>query len=420
MSSPVVVIGAGLAGLSCAKRLSKKPNYKVILLEASDRVGGRVTSDVIDGFVIDRGFQVLQTAYPEAKDLLDYDALNLVELEPGAVVRKAGKWNRMADPMRRPSQALATMFNDVGSVPDRWRLLKMKNEILSQEKSPFEIEQSGSVEQDLSTAEYLNSFGFSADFTESFLRSWISGMFLERELATSAEYFKFVFRMLSTDRVALPAGGMKAIPEQLASGIQGELRLNAPVESVSDHCVHLKDGSRIEAAAVVVATEQRTACKILEKESEAVESKSTTCIYFAADKPPTDERALMLGGETGLVNHVFVPTNSVPAYSDSGRALVSVNLVDGASREFEMSAVETELQDWFGSQVSDWKHLRTYRIEHALPAQPAGFFARLTSERSAGQFLCGDYCESGSIQGAMLSGRKASEDVVRFLQNEVR
>ena len=418
MSSPIVVIGAGLAGLSCANRLSQNAERKVVLLEASDRVGGRVTSDVVDGFILDRGFQVLQTAYPEAKDLLDYESLQLVEQEPGAVVWKSGKWNRMADPLRRPSQALATMFNEVGSVPDRWRLLKMKNEILSQKTSPFEKGQNVSSETDHSTAEYLKSFGFSSDFTESFLRPWISGMFLERELTTSAEYFKFVFRMLSTDRVALPVGGMKAISEQLANGIQGEVRLNAPVDSVSDRCVHLKDGSQVDAAAVVVATDQRTSSQILDQDSDTLELKSTTCIYFAADKPPTDERALMLNGELGLVNHVFVPTNSVPAYSDSGRALVSVNLVGSASREFQMSSVEAELEEWFGSQVSDWKHLKTYRIEHALPAQPVGFFTRLTTKLSAGQFLCGDYCESGSIQGAMLSGRKASEDVLRFLQHD--
>ncbi|MEC8555452.1 MAG: NAD(P)/FAD-dependent oxidoreductase [Planctomycetota bacterium] len=416
MSSPIVVIGAGLAGLSCAKRLSKVATRDVLLLEASDRVGGRVTSDVIDGFILDRGFQVLQTAYPEARELLDYDALDLVELEPGAVVWKSGKWNRMADPLRRPSQVLATMFNDVGSVPDRWRLLKMKNKILSQKKNPFEIEQHASPEQDLSTAEYLESFGFSSDFTESFLRPWISGMFLERELNTSAEYFKFVFRMLSTDSVTLPAGGMKAIPEQLASGIQGELRLNAPVDSVVDRRVHLKDGSKVDAAAVVVATDQRTAFKILDQDFDAEDSKSTTCIYFAADKPPTDERALMLNGESGLVNHVYVPTNSVPAYSKSGRALISVNLVDSTSQEFQMSSVKAELQEWFRYLVADWKHLKTYRIEHALPAQPAGFFAGSTRKLSAGQFLCGDYCESGSIQGAMLSGRKASGNVLRFLQ----
>ncbi|MEM7478282.1 MAG: NAD(P)/FAD-dependent oxidoreductase [Planctomycetota bacterium] len=419
--SQIAVIGGGLSGLNCAKYLASAGN-RIVLLEAASHLGGRVATDVLDGFSLDHGFQVLQTAYPEAQRTLDYQALDLVELEPGAVIWKNNKWQRMSDPWRRPRHAIATMFNDIGTIPDRWRLHKMKSDILAAGKGPFEdVNESqdirGQAAQDSTTAEFLASYGFSEDFEKSFLLPWISGMFLETRLDTSAEYFKFVFRMLSENIVALPKRGMQAIPNQLAEGIVGgDLRLNCEVSGIEGYRVLLRSGETIEAEAVVLATQQHVAQKLLGGSAEEPKVCATTCIYFAAPGKPVAEKSLMLNADDpGPVNHVFIPTNTVANYSQSEKSLVSVNLVAEASSEFDHDAVLDQLHRWFGSQVDHWRLLKTFQIPYALPQQPEGFFKSTTPELPDGVFCCGDYLESGSIQGALLSGRKTAEQVLSFL-----
>jgi len=410
MSLPFVIIGAGLAGLNCARVLHKQ-GERFLLLDADDRVGGRVQTDDVEGFKLDRGFQVFQTAYPEAKLALDYASLRLTRLETGALIRHRGRWVRMADPWRQPQFALSTLFNSVGCVADRFRLFHLRRHVLS--KTPDELLSSG---EDCSTREYLlEGWRFSQPFYDLFLKPWWSGIFLETELSTSAAYFQFVFHMLVAGNVALPRSGMQAIPNQLASELPPQaVRLSARVTSINGKQVQLSSGEVIVARAVVLATDNASAVQLTAPLVDRVipcSWSSTKCMYFTAAQPPSSTKLLMLLPDSnGPVNHVFIPSNSVPSFAPPGKSLISASLVNVSSTtESTLLDVTKQLRELFGSQVDSWRLLRSYIIPQALPMQPTNF-NRLT--RSAvlrdGIFLCGDYLETSSIQGALASGRRAA------------
>ena len=210
MTNSVVIIGGGLAGLTCAKQLHAA-GVEFILLEASDGVGGRVRTDEVDGFLLDRGFQVLLTAYPEATRLLDYDALNLQAFEPGSLIRTDSRFQKMSDPCRRPQHALQTAFASIGDFADKLRIGYLRwaagrGDVQSIFQRP-----------DHSTEEEWKRLGFTAGMVEKFLRPFLGGIFLDHDLQTSCRMLYFVFRMFSQGDTVLPAAGMGAIPQQLAA-----------------------------------------------------------------------------------------------------------------------------------------------------------------------------------------------------------
>ena len=249
-AKPVVIIGAGLAGLCCAKHLVAR-GIDVLLLESQNNVGGRVRTDFVQGFRLDRGFQVLQTAYPEARQQLDYAALKLKSFEPGALIMTRGTTVRMSDPWRRPMQAFSTAFNRIGDLGDRWRLAKLRWHVTKRS-----IEELMS-EPDSSTMDYLQTqCGFSQDMIERFFLPWFGGVFFEHELSTSSRFFKFIFRIFAIGNAALPEEGMGAITQQLASAIPPTMRrLSAAVDSLEDLRVRLKSSETIESRAIILAVE---------------------------------------------------------------------------------------------------------------------------------------------------------------------
>ncbi len=388
-----IIVGAGLSGLACAIRLLES-QQKVLLLEASDSVGGRLKTDLVDGFRLDHGFQVLQTAYPEAKRLLDYGRLDLRPFAPGAIIRTNQRFVRMSDPWRRPQDLLATLSNGIGSWMDRWRLAKLRRQV-----------QQGSIDDlwqtpDKSTAQFLvEDCHFTEDFIKRFIQPWYRGIFLERELETSHQFFRFVFRMLSQGDAALPAMGMQSIAIQLAERISNDaLRLNAPVVAIEGNAVKLQSGESISGDRVVLAVESTAVDKLVPIEGVQSEFRSTTCLYFAADAPPTREPFLYLNGdEHGPIDHLVIPSNVAPSYAPANQSLISVSIV-GIPRESESelrASVRKQLTDWFGNQVSTWRNLPTYFVRYALPSQLAGFRKR---QRSTGRWsdrvwICGDHCE---------------------------
>ncbi|HET6749153.1 MAG TPA: NAD(P)/FAD-dependent oxidoreductase [Actinomycetes bacterium] len=410
----VYVVGAGLAGLRCARRLHER-GVGATVLEAADAVGGRVRTDTVDGFLLDRGFQVLLTAYPEARAVLDYRELELHPFYPGAMVWTRGRFVTVADPFRRRWDGLRSLLAPVGSLGDKRKLANLRRRVTA---GPLE---ELFARPETSTGEALASSGFSDEMVGRLLRPLFGGVLLDPELEVSSRMFEFVYRMLAAGDAALPTRGMGAIPEQLAGGLPpGCVRLRQRVTAVGDGGLTLAGGERLAAKAVVVATDGPSAAGLLGEPADPG-SVATTCLYFAADRAPVDEPVVVLDGDgDGPVNHLCVPSAVAPTYAPAGVALVSATVLDrpGLPRGADLEAAALgQLADWFGSSVVGWRHLATYHIPHARPAQPPG--ALDPPERPVrvrpGVYVCGDHRDNASIDGALHSGRRAADALLEDL-----
>ncbi|MEL6823350.1 MAG: FAD-dependent oxidoreductase, partial [Calditrichota bacterium] len=255
-NSDVIIIGGGLAGLCCAKKLHDN-NISFQILEASDRVGGRVRTDEVGGFLLDRGFQVLLTAYPESRSVLDYKELELKSFYPGSLVRSKGRFIKIADPFRNPLDGLKTLFADIGSIGDKLRIAKLRQQVMNTSlKDIFQ-------RPEVTTEQYLKNFGFSDTIIERFFRPFFGGVYLESELYSSSRMFEFIFRMFSQGDTAIPAGGMEAIPKQLAAGLpMNSIRTNTRVVNISEGSIQLESGESIPAERIVIATDWQPAEKL--------------------------------------------------------------------------------------------------------------------------------------------------------------
>lgn len=406
-----IIVGGGLAGLACARHLVAQ-GLTCQLLESCDRVGGRVRTDWVDGFRLDRGFQVFLTSYPDAKQLLDYDALELRPFEPGALVRFHGRFHRFCDPWRRPQHVMSVALAAVGTLSDKWKVGRLRNRLIS---CPVNEILTG---PNRSTIRALRAEGFSDQIIERFFRPFLGGVFLDRELSTSSRVFEFVFRMFATGDAALPATGMEAIPRQLANALPaGVVRTGAEVAQIEGQTVVLTNGDRTSARSIVVAVDEPAASRLLGRDPPA-ESRRATCLYFAAEKPPVKEPILVLNGDgEGPINTLAVLSEVSPSYARRGEALVCVTVLgDHETGDRELTGrVRRQLVDWFGTPATPWRHLRTYRIPHALPGQTADRTDPIEKPAKLrdGLFACGDYLDFASIQGALASGRRAAEAVVQ-------
>lgn len=411
MSNPIVIIGGGLSGLTCATQLHAA-GVEFTLLEASDGVGGRVRTDNVDGFLLDRGFQVLLTAYPEAKRFLNYDALNLKAFEPGSLIRTDNRFHRMADPWRRPQHVLQTAFAPIGGFADKLRIGRLRWAAgRGTLNSVFE-------RPDRTTEEEFRRRGFTRNMVEKFLRPFLGGVFLDRDLQTSCRMMYFVFRMFSQGNTVLPADGMGAIPQQLAAGLpQDCLRLNSLVSAIESGRVTMKSGEVIPCDHVIVATEQSTAARLLPEFASSRKPRSVRCVYFSAPEPPIADRMLVLNGTgSGVVNNLCVPSQVATTYAPDGKSLVSATVLNSELEDDSLSAtVTTQMREWFGNSVDEWQHLRTYTIPYALPNQTSPAFDPpiQPSKVRDNVSVCGDYRTNGSINGAMQSGRLVAEEILR-------
>jgi phytoene dehydrogenase-like protein len=423
-----VVIGAGLAGLSCALSL-EAAGVSVTLLEAGDAPGGRVRTDLIEGFRLDRGFQVLLTAYPEAKRLLDYPALQLKQFEPGALVWHGGKFHRFADPFRNPMGAARFLFDSIVPLADKLHVAKLRARV-----------QRGTWEEifartERTTRDYLQAVPFSADIIERFFEPFFAGVFLEPELVTSSRFFEFLFRIFSLGDTAVPAAGMQQIPLQLAAKLRpGTLLAGARVSKVTrgsrSFQIKIEGKDQQEARAVVLAVAGNDGNQLLAgvggwSVPEVRAWNRTTAFYYAAQRAPVDEPIILLNGEgraAGPVNHVAVMSAVSPQYAPPGAHLVVASVVgeapsENAARMRLEKAVRLHMRRWFGATVESWKMLGAYPLARALPQQRHAEWeqAPVRLGGTGGVYMCGDYRETASIQGALASGRRAAEAVIKDL-----
>ncbi len=414
MKPDVIIIGAGIAGLTAAVYLHKQ-GKEVLIIEASDRVGGRIKTDNYQGFLLDRGFQVLLTAYPETKALLDYDKLNLKKFLPGATVLYDGGQFEIADPFRRPSAAFATLFAPVGSLKDKLNTLVLKNKLLK-----ISV---GSIfkQKEVSTLSQLSDYGFSKKMIDRFYAPFMSGIFLENNLKTSQRMFDFVMKMFSEGDVAVPALGMEEIPKQLLAMLpENSVCYNTKAIKIEDNAVFSDDGNKFESTKILIATEANTFSNHYVKNQKS-DSQQVTNVYFEATAAPTNKAVVILNASTHKqwVNNITVMSNVSKKYAPEGKVLISVSY-NGIPTTDDLTLSENmklELKPWFGNQVEHWKLLKTYRINYALPNQEnvTNDLNNDTIQINENLFVCGDHLLNGSINSAMKTGRLAAELIIKTM-----
>lgn len=396
---------------------------RVTVVEVSDGVGGRVRTDLVDGFRLDRGFQVLLTAYPAARRLLDYEALHLRRFLPGALVRHGDRFHRVSDPLRRPLDTLATLRAPVGGVADKARVAWLRHRLLAAE--PAALLRAPEV----TTEQRLQQLGFSEVMIERFFRPWFGSTLCDPDLRTSSRMFETLFRTFAAGDAAVPAAGMQAIPDQLAAQLPADtVHLGERVVRVGPDGVETDGGRCIRARAVVVATDGPTAAELTGVDHPG--SQMTSAVWFAADEPPLDTPVLVLDGDgTGPASNAAAMSSVAPEYAPPGSSLVVAAVpgwrhdegVDEGGDEGDggglQADVRVQLRSWFGAAVDGWRHLRTDRIEHALPSQSVPFSPKGRVRLDSGVYVCGDHRDTASIQGALYSGTRTSEMVAAELSH---
>jgi glycine/D-amino acid oxidase-like deaminating enzyme len=411
MSTDAIIVGAGLAGLTAARHLQRQ-GLGVIVLEAGGAVGGRVATDTVDGFLLDRGFQVLNTSYPALRAEVDLPALDLREFVPGAAVRGTdGALHRLVDPLRAPGQAWRTALDGLLSPAAKLGLLRMSARAAL---SPVRTLRQG---PDRSTADELSSAGLDGPATEQFLRPFLAGIFGERDLVTSARFFELVWRSLARGASTLPSRGMAALPTQLAARLTpGTVRLGQTVLGVAPGRVRTAD-AELTARTVVVATDPPTARGLLPGLDVPL-MRGLTTYYHVSEEPPSRLPLIHLDGTGSALVNTAVLTRAAPSYSPDHRQLISSTVLStpgsGAPDEPEVRRLAGVV---YRTDPSGWEHLGTTVVPQALCA-----FTPPTPERlrrgvalGEGLFVTGDHRSTPSIQGALVSGRRAARAVLAEL-----
>ncbi|MGW2401672.1 NAD(P)/FAD-dependent oxidoreductase [Kitasatospora sp. NPDC001664] len=400
----VVVIGAGLAGLACAADLTAA-GRSVLLLEASDAVGGRMRTDRVDGFLLDRGFQVFNTGYPQVRSRIDTRALDLRPFTPGFLLAGSLGRRRFAHPLRSPARCGDLLTGRLAPRRDAAALGLLSARDLLTPAARLR------GAPDRTTASALLAAGISEPVIDHVLRPFLAGIFLEDRLTTSSRVFHLYWRSMLRGTLALPAAGIQAVPEQLASRLPpGTLRLDSPVASLAPGAVTLTDGQEIPCTTVVVATDPVTAATLLPG-LPVPEARSVTTFHHAATRPPLAEPTLVVDAGRQLLNSVVL-SQVAPEYAPRGRHLVTTSVLGTAADE---AAVRRRLAVLYATDTSDWHLLAAHRIPYALPAMPAPHPLTRPTRHSPGVHLCGDHRATASVQGALASGARAAREVLAGL-----
>ena len=412
MSHPAItIVGAGAAGLVAALEL-ERAGYAPLLLEASDRPGGRLKTDEVDGFLLDRGFQVLLTDYPEVKRYLDLEAMNVRRFRPGGHVHTRQLHFRFADPLREPAQIIRSALSPVGTLGDKIKLARLGLKLRR-----TAVEDCFPGYSEVRTIDYLWSLGFSEQIVERFFRPFFGGIFLEQELRTPAAMFRFIFKMFGEGGAALPADGIEAVARQLAGKLtKTEVRCNAPVANVRGSTVTLADGSTIDSPGGIIL-----ACPpgdlLPQLAGPPVNWKATTNLYFYSNRRLKENRLINLVSDpTSLINTYAVLDEVAPSYKLTGQggSLISVTLKEAVKHQSVIGQAEQDLLRHSKLPNDSLRFLRRYDVRQALPELPmVSYRTDPTHTRVADRiFLAGDQQLNGSLDAALRSGRLAAEGLL--------
>ncbi len=413
----VVVVGAGAAGLRAAAVLAEA-GRSVLVLEAAETPGGRLASRRVEGWVLDRGFQVLNPAYPELRRALDLEALDLQPFDPGLAVASGGRLHALADPRRRPAALASWLRTSLVPWPERLGLLRLAAWV-ALPRQP--LRPGRWPERPL--RDELARLGVPDGTVDRLLRPFLQGVLLETELATSARVARLILRSFFAGTPALPAQGMAAVGAALAARLPvGCLRTGTPVAQVSEGEVRLASGERMRARAVLVATDPASAASLLPG-LRVPPCRSVTTLFFQAPSSPWRHRLLVVDAEDRLVANTCVLTEVAPSYgpAPTAGALVQASVLGAPAADEHAAlaqAVRGRLARLYGTDTTSWDLLAVVPVPDALPAAEPPWPIRHRATRSGSIFVCGDHRATPSLQGALVSGRHAASEILQALTSE--
>ena len=406
----IYIIGAGISGLIAAINLEKK-GYTPVILEASSSIGGRIKTDIVKGYQLDHGFQVLLESYPKAKQYLDYKKLELQSFLPGATIYKNRNSQTIGDPTRSLKMLIPTMSSSIGTLGDKVKILKLNKSL--KKKTLEDIFK----EEEKTTLKYLQDKGFSNAMIIDFFKPFFSGIFLEPSLETSSRMFEFVYKMFGTGMATLPKAGIGAIPKQLQEQlVSTQIRLNTAVKEVSGQTVTLESGEVLESDYIIIATEVSHIVPNLRGQETAW--KSCVNLYFEVDAPK-DRKPLigLVADENTRINNIFYH-NTLETATTGGKSLLSVTVVadNDLSIEALKAMVTSELSTYCG--INGATFLKSYVIRKALPSLSnlRNDCAPSETQLTNNIFLAGDHLLNGSLNAAMVSGERAAEGVIEKIE----
>lgn len=401
-SRDVVIVGAGLAGLIAARVLGGA-GFDVVVVEASDRPGGRIRTDHVDGMLLDRGFQLINPSYPQATRSFDLRSLRLRSFDAGAMIAHGERRYPVRDPRRARRDALSALRLPVGSLREkaafaRWALSVGFGPVARIKR-----------DDDTSLALELERRGVSGPFTDGVLRGFLAGVLGEDELRTSRRFAELLVRSFVRGTPGLPEQGMQALPEQLAALLPPDvLRLSTRATSIDSTTVTTTSGT-VHGRAVVVATDARAAARLLG--GPEPRTRALTTYYHLAPQSPAEHRLLHLDADRrGPVVNTAVLTDVAPSYAPD-RHLVSSTVLGADDSATAERAVRDHLAIIYGTDTTPWQHVATYPIADALPETPPGTPLRRPVSLGDGRYVAGDHRDTASIQGALVSGRRVAAAV---------
>lgn len=402
----VVVVGAGLAGLRCAQALVAA-GRDVVVLEAGDAVGGRIRTDRVDGFLVDRGFQLLNPAYPAVRRWVDVDALGLQPFGAGVAARTETGLTVLGHPAREPRLLPRTLRAVAGRPAEVAALARWAAPLLRPRRGPLSEVVAGRADVDRRTA--LDRAGVDG-LMRRVVDRFFAGVLLEDDGSTADRFALLLTWMFVRGVPALPEAGMQALPEQLAASLGERVRLGEPVRRVTATSVETDD-TTWSARQLVVAAGAAQATALVGVPEVATKGVVTT--WWAATGAPDTDLLHVDARRTAtgpLVNAAIV-SRAAPSYAPSGRHLVQGSALLGRGRNPGEGEMRRHAGDLLGMDPSRWEVVARHEVPDALPAQPVPY----SDARPVvvdGVVVCGDHRDTGSIQGALVSGQRAADAVL--------
>ena len=401
MKVDTVIIGGGLSGLSCAVRLEEqKRDY--ILIEKSNRLGGRVGSIYENGNIYDIGFQVFNTAYQNTIRLFDENEIKLRMFKPGAIIHDGSSFKLISDPLRDPKQLFVSLFSSLSSFKDKLRVLSLIFDL-----SNYDIQKDKS--EDMTTIDFLKKRKFSDKFIELFFNPFFAGIFLEKDLKTSSKFFKYVFSNFSKGLACIPQNGMQTIPDLIAKNINSDRVLfNRSLEKIEDRkALIFNNGLSLQASNIVLTGGSHEKIGLNPVKYNSVEN-----LYFVSDIDIKNGKYIHLFPKDNIINNIAV-LNKISKHYCKSNNLLSISIIGHNSKDkLDIALIKKRLSNYFGGNESNYDYVKNFSIKNATIMQRNNFFQSNSQPTPKGFIIAGDHSFYGSIEGAVLSGIKASEKVL--------